>query len=157
MTSRPDRPPRRRGQQVSETPHTVDSTPDGRRRETWTTTWDDGSTSTSVMEDIPDEFWKEINRMGGVSGADHRYEVFIDGPRELDVAFGYGDGELIHPVSRAFLIYRFATHLVNLPKLGIAGLHGLARMIEPARRLGVYAPEGRQMLDALAAGLGDAN
>ncbi len=105
--------------------------------------------------DIPEEFWKEIDRMSPQDGSDHRYQVFIDGPRDLDAAFGYGDGDLLHPVSKAFLVYRFATNLVNLPKLGMTGLRGLARMVEPARRFGVYAPEGRQLLQAVSTAMGE--
>jgi hypothetical protein len=65
-----------------------------------------------------------------------------------------GGDEVAVPVSRAAALYQLASQTANLHALGGRALHGLARLVEGARCLQLEEARPRDLLDNIAAVLG---
>jgi hypothetical protein len=70
-------------------------------------------------------------------------------PVSVDVLCSVGVGELVTAVSKATALYRLATHVMNLQKVGRASLPGLAKLVERAQCFEIRSAKPPESLEAV--------
>lgn len=81
---------------------------------------------------------------------DDRLGLVLDAPARVDAVFDYSGGEPLEQMSRALVVSRLAGKSLNLPKLGMSALEGLARLVQGTPCVGIGRPDPRTMLELVS-------
>jgi hypothetical protein len=101
---------------------------------------------------VPEDALDRLARIGGRNGRDHR--LLLERPVRVDSVFLVGVAEeLLQPVLPSVALFALATHVINMRKLGQAGLEALRRTVEDARCYEIASRGPADMLDALTEAL----
>jgi len=103
--------------------------------------------------DIPSDVLAELGALVPADQPDKRLGLNLDEPTRVDAVLDFSGDEALVPLSKALVVTRLTGRAINFPKLGMAALEGLGRLVQDTRCLGMGRPDPRGMLDLIVAAL----
>jgi hypothetical protein len=104
------------------------------------------------MLDVP---WDAPEALRSIRSGAGNGRLSIDRSTRVDVAFSTSVvDDPVSPIGRPLTLYRLASQAVNLRKLGLSGLEGLAKLVEGSRCLELSSARASRTLAGVARGLG---